>query len=60
MINNDMAKGLLINRLSFDSTHFEYPYCVTGKSIQLLFKKVDTIENCFPKNLKVSDEIHLD
>jgi hypothetical protein len=61
MINNDVAEGLPTNRLSFDSTHFEYPYYVAGKSTRLPFREVDnTTKNCFFKNLKVRDEIYLD
>jgi hypothetical protein len=61
MINNDVAKKLLINRPSFDSTYFKYFYYVIGKSTRLLFKKADnTTKNRFLKNLKVKDEIHLD
>jgi hypothetical protein len=61
MINNDVAERLPTNRLSFDSTHFEYPYYVAGKSTRLPFRKADsTTENCFPENLEVGDEIHLD
>jgi hypothetical protein len=61
MINDDVAEGLPTYRPSFDSTHFEYSYCVTSKSTQLSFKKADsTIENRLPENLKLGDEIHSD
>jgi hypothetical protein len=59
MINDDVAEGLPTYRLSFDSTHFKYSYCITSKSTQLSFKKVDsTIENRLPKNLKLGNKIH--
>jgi hypothetical protein len=61
MINDDVAEGLPINRLSFDSTYFECPYYVAGKSTRLLFKKADsTTKNRLPENLKVRDKIHSD
>jgi hypothetical protein len=54
-----VAKGLLTYRLSFNSIHFEYSYCVTIKLTQLSFKKTNsTIENCFSENLKLKDKIH--
>jgi hypothetical protein len=61
MINNDVAEGLPTNRPSFDSTHFECPYCVAGKSTRLPFREADsTTKNRLPKNLEVGDEIHSD
>jgi hypothetical protein len=60
MINNDVAEGLPTNRLSFDSTHFEYPYYVANKSTRLLFRKIDnSTKNCFFENLEVRDKIYL-
>jgi hypothetical protein len=61
MINNDVAKGLPTNRLSFDLIHFECLYYIVGKSTQLLFRKANSItENCLLKNLNVGDKIHSD
>jgi hypothetical protein len=61
MINDNVAEGLPTNRPSFDSTHFEYPYYVAGKSTRLSFRKVDsTTENRLSENLKVRDKIHSD
>jgi hypothetical protein len=61
MINDDVAEGLPTNRPSFDSTHFECPYCVAGKSTRLPFREADsTTENRLPENLEVGDEIHSD
>jgi hypothetical protein len=59
MINNDVAKGLSINRPSFDSTYFECSYYIAGKSTRLLFREADsTTKNRFLKNLEVRNKIY--
>jgi hypothetical protein len=61
MINDDVAERLPTNRPSFDSTHFECPYYVAGKSTRLPFREADnTTENRLSKNLEVRDKIYLD
>jgi hypothetical protein len=61
MINNNVTKELPIYWLNFDSTHFKYSYYVIDKSIQLLFKKTNSIiKNHLFENLKLRDKIHSD